>query len=141
MRSAETQTVYKYFDLADRFVRVRVLDPERAGLQVEGGMNRSAYRRSVIRACIEEFDGLDLNRVLEDLHPCDPIAAEDHLYQLCISVNPGLEIHTVSLAEEPEARARTKRSRGKKSPREDLTARLRRTAAVLLQARQRRAMS
>ncbi len=133
MRSAKTATVYKYFDLADRFLRVRILAPESAGLRVAAGMNRSAYRQSVIRACLEDYREENLDTVLSDLHPCDPIAAEDHLYQLCVSVNPGLEIHAVSLAETPLPQPETTGERPSRSPRESLTARLRRRVDGLTQ--------
>ncbi len=121
MHPSKPPTVYKYFDLADRFVRVRVLDPENAGLEVGEGMNRSAYRQSVIRACLEDFGAKDLNAALCELHPCDPIAAEDHLYQLCVSVNPGLEIHSVSLAQEEGSATRTAPERKKRGPRDFCT--------------------
>jgi ATP-dependent Clp protease ATP-binding subunit ClpC len=130
VRSTRSLTVYKYFDLADRFVRVRVLDPDNAGLRVDGGMNRSTYRQSVIRACMEEFDGPDLATALAGLHPCDPLAAEDHLYQLCVSVNPALEIHAVSLADECAPVEETRRTRRKSAGR-SLPNRLARRAADL----------
>jgi ATP-dependent Clp protease ATP-binding subunit ClpC len=130
VRSTRALTVYKYFDLADRFVRVRVLDPDSAGLRVGKGMNRSAYRQSVIRACIQEFEGPDLPSALAGLHPCDPMAAEDHLYQLCVSVNPALEIHAVSLADGATPVEEAKRSRRSTSPR-SLSTRLARRSIAL----------
>jgi len=125
VRTDKTLSVFKYFDLADRFLRVRVLEATSAELRAGPGMTRSDYRRSVIRACLEEFEQ-ELEGQLHELHPCDPAAAEDHLYQLCVAVNPGLEIHAVSLVGEeadaaaPETCAETARSGG----REELFARL-----------------
>ena len=131
MSSSRTTTVFKYLDLADRFVRVRVLQPAQVNLEVDAGMNRSAYRQSVIRACMEEFGEDNLTLLLSQLHPCDPTAAEDHLYQLCVSVNPGLEIHAVSLADEYEAQQEVKRVRKPASPKTKLATRLARRSSDL----------
>jgi len=92
----KSRALYKYFDLADRFVRVRVLDAAATGLRMHPGMNRKAYRRSVIQACVSEL-AEDLDGRLKELCPEDPAVAEDLLYQLVVQVNPGLDIHSVSL--------------------------------------------
>ncbi len=131
MRSSRTNTVFKYLDLADRFVRVRVLGPDDVNLAVESDMNRSGYRQSVIRVCMEEFGGENMALSLAQLHPCDPTAAEDHLYQLCVSVNPGLEIHAVSLADEYNAVEQVTRERKQPSPKTKLATRLARRSSLL----------
>ncbi|MFT5285739.1 MAG: ATP-dependent Clp protease ATP-binding subunit ClpC [Planctomycetota bacterium] len=131
MRSTRNTTVYKYLDLADRFVRVRMLEPENVNLHVASGMNRSAYRQSVIRVCMEEFEETDMAVELQRLHPCDPTAAEDHLYQLCVSVNPGLEIHAVSLADELRSEEQVTKQRKKPSPKVALASRLARRSSDL----------
>lgn len=131
MTTPRTTTVYKYLDLADRFVRVRVLEPSSVNLEVDSGMNRSAYRQSVIRACMEEFGDANLTLQLSQLHPCDPTAAEDHLYQLCVSVNPGLEIHAVSLADEFATEQPVKRERKQACPKTKLATRLARRSTEL----------
>jgi ATP-dependent Clp protease ATP-binding subunit ClpC len=100
--SPQPQSVYKYFDLADRFVRVQRLDPRGDALRASEELDRRGYRHALIAACIEELAG-DLPAHLEELHPQDPFAAEDLLYQLCVAVNPELDIHRVSLRAEPEA--------------------------------------
>ena len=114
MNPDNSRSVYKYLELADRFVRVRVLDAAGAGLAVEQGMNRAAYRRAVIGACLEEFR-TDLAAKLRGLDSEAPESAAEALYQLCVGVNPELEIHAVSPAAEerrepaparPEARAK-----------------------------------
>ncbi|TAJ13619.1 MAG: ATP-dependent Clp protease ATP-binding subunit, partial [Planctomycetota bacterium] len=92
----KSRCLYKYFDLADRFVRVRVLDAAATGLRMHPGMNRKAYRRTVIQACVSEL-AEDLDSRLKELCPDDPAVAEDLLYQLVVQVNPGLDIHSVSL--------------------------------------------
>ena len=131
VRTTRTTTVYKYLDLADRFVRVRVLEPDNINLQVASGMNRSAYRQSVIRACMQEFEETDMGVEFQKLHPCDPTAAEDHLYQLCVSVNPGLEIHAVSLADELQAQEQVTKQRKQPSPKIALATRLARRSNEL----------
>ncbi len=129
MRTDKSLTVFKYFDLADRFVRVRVLDPAASGLRIGAGMTRSEYRQSVILLCMEEIEN-DLKSHLLALHPADPLAAEDHLYQLCVSVNPGLEIHTISLSDgETPERADTELQRS--GPGSRLETRLRRKMSSL----------
>jgi ATP-dependent Clp protease ATP-binding subunit ClpC len=92
----KSRCLYKYFDLADRFVRVRVLDSSSAGLRMHPGMNRKAYRRTVIQACVTELAD-DVDARLRELCPEEPAVAEDLLYQLVVQVNPGLDIHAVSL--------------------------------------------
>jgi ATP-dependent Clp protease ATP-binding subunit ClpC len=92
----KSRCLYKYFDLADRFVRVRVLDAAATGLRMHPGMNRKAYRRTVIQACVSELSE-DLDSRLKELCPDDPAVAEDLLYRLVVQVNPGLDIHSVSL--------------------------------------------
>ena len=138
MTTSRTTTVYKYLDLADRFVRVRVLEPQSVNLEVDTGMNRSAYRQSVIRACMEEFGDQNLTLQLSQLHPCDPTAAEDHLYQLCVSVNPGLEIHAVSLADEYATEQRVTRERKQPRPKAKLATRLARRSTELEERLSRR---
>jgi ATP-dependent Clp protease ATP-binding subunit ClpA len=98
--------VWKYLELADRFISVRVLDPEEADLRAGPEMDRAAYRRAVIRACVEDFRA-DLPAKLEALHPGAPQAAADLLYQLCVAVNPDLDIHAVSLRGEEDSSATT----------------------------------
>jgi len=102
---SSTALVYKYFDLIDGFIRVKVLDPE-AGLpelQNQEGEppSRREYRRLVIDSCVIALEEEVLPRV-HTVYPEDTIAAEDLLYQICIDVNPGLEIHAVSLPAQME---------------------------------------
>ena len=105
MKAHPSPCVYKYLELADRFVRVRVVDARDAGLEAAPGLNRSGYRRAVISACIEELRD-DLPAALFELCPGEPGTAEDELYRLCIAVNPSLDIHAVSLADRGAERRR-----------------------------------
>ncbi len=94
--------VYKYFDLADRFERIRVCGPGEANLRMRPGLDRTGYRRAVIGACVEGYDEAPETKLAE-LHPADPAAAEELLYHLVVSVNPDLDIRTVSLRSDTRA--------------------------------------
>lgn len=101
----ETGIVYKYFDLIDGFIRVRVLPgDEPLRLPSEASQrppDRKEYRRLVVSNCVVGLDEVVLPRVRQ-IYPEDAAAAEDLLYQICVDVNPKLEIHTVSLPAEME---------------------------------------
>jgi ATP-dependent Clp protease ATP-binding subunit ClpC len=98
-----SRSVYRYFEPADAFVQIQVC--EASALRIDpAGMSRADYRRSVLAACIPEYAG-DLSERLLEIAPDDPLLLEDLLYQLCIEVNPALDIHTVRLATDGSARA------------------------------------
>ena len=88
--------VFKYLDLADRFVRVRLAGPSEAGIEMRPDLDRTGYRRAVIAACIEGYEK-DTEAQITALHPEDPSSAEEVLYQLVVTVNPNLDIRSVSL--------------------------------------------
>ena len=90
------RSFYRYFDLADCFVQIVALDEGALSLRERPGLGRAGYRKLVIEACMPEFRG-DLDARLERLFPDDPLMVEDLLYQLCVEVNPGLDIHEVRL--------------------------------------------
>jgi len=101
---AHTHSVYRYFDLADSFVQILVSNAEILELPKCPGLNRASYRRMVIQTCMPEFQG-DIEQALETLFPDDPLMVEDLLYQLCIEVNPALDIHEVKLRIDGDAKA------------------------------------
>ena len=96
------RSVYRYFDLADSFVQVLVTGADALALPEEHGLNRAGYRRLVLETCLPELRG-DVQGSLERLFPEDPLLVEDLLYQLCVDVNPELDIHEVRLRVEPAA--------------------------------------
>jgi len=104
----ESGLVYKYFDLIDGFIRVRILnDEETLSLprgSSSGPPDRREYRGLVVSACVAGLEENVLPRVKE-IYPDDAAAAEDLLYQICVDVNPRLEIHTVALPAVQEASA------------------------------------
>jgi ATP-dependent Clp protease ATP-binding subunit ClpC len=92
--------VYKYFDLIDGFIRVRIAGAEGTMPEIERSTNSTPSRRDYRQYVVSNFV-LDLDsEVMPKVHavyPEDTMAAEDLLYQICVDVNPGLEIHSISL--------------------------------------------
>ena len=92
--------VYKYFDLIDGFIRVRIAGVEGNMPEIEMSTNSTPSRRDYRQYVVSNFV-LDLDsEVMPKVHavyPEDTMAAEDLLYQICVDVNPGLEIHSISL--------------------------------------------
>ncbi|MBL8861314.1 MAG: ATP-dependent Clp protease ATP-binding subunit [Planctomycetes bacterium] len=95
----QSRAVWRYFEPADTFVRIVVCDAGALAVETHERLNRLAYRRLVVNACVPDYRS-ELGARLHDLCPDDPLLAEDLLYQLCIEVNPSLDIHTVRLRSE-----------------------------------------
>jgi ATP-dependent Clp protease ATP-binding subunit ClpC len=91
-------SVHRYFEPADSFVEVKLLDAEALELGAPAALDRQSYRRLVIQSCMPQFDD-ELANDLERLFPEDPLLAEDLLYSICVDVNPTLDIHRVRLRE------------------------------------------
>lgn len=98
MKHPEASFVIKYFDLIDEFIRVRCCPDSVLGELFRAPItNKATYRHRIVQACIPEFEtgirasvaGLDEEYDLE--------IVEELLYQICIDVNPSLEIHQVSI--------------------------------------------
>jgi ATP-dependent Clp protease ATP-binding subunit ClpC len=90
--------VIKYFDLIDEFIKVRCCSDEL--LQELHGApisNKSNYRQRVVRACVPTFEVEVLAAVRKMDEGYDLEIVEELLYQICIDVNPSLEIHQVSI--------------------------------------------
>ena len=90
--------VIKYFDLIDEFIKVRCCSDELLSeLHAAPIANKSGYRQRVVRTCVPSFDGDVLPAVkrLDDGYDLEIV--EELLYQICIDVNPSLEIHQVSI--------------------------------------------
>ena len=77
---AHERSVWRYFDLADCFVQILLVDESALQLADRPGINRAGYRRLVIDACMPEFRG-DVEDAIERLFPEDPLMVEDLLYQ------------------------------------------------------------
>ncbi len=88
----------KYFDLIDEFIKVRCCSEDL--LQELHGApiaNKSDYRHRVVRSCVPTFESEVLGAVRRMDEGYDPEIVEELLYQICIDVNPSLEIHQVSI--------------------------------------------
>ncbi len=95
----ETQVVLKYCEVIDEFIKIRVFADDDLGalVRLQEVTNRRAYQRSVVERCVLDYQEavLPLFRKFNRIYK--PEALEDVLYQICVEVNPHLEIHQVSL--------------------------------------------
>jgi len=98
VKHGDEGTVIKYFDLIDEFIRVRCgtedLLTEFLNHEIT---NKASYRARVVESCVPDFHREVQNALARMDEDYDPEVVEELLYQLCIDVNPGLEIHQVSL--------------------------------------------
>lgn len=96
---SENQVVLKYCEVIDEFIKIRVFadDEQDAVLETSQVTNRRAYQRSVVEACVVDYKDAVLPLFKKFNRIYKPEALEDVLYQICIEVNPHLEIHQVSL--------------------------------------------
>ena len=118
----DSNVVIKYFDLIDEFIKVRACSEDLLQeLQRQPVTNKASYRRRVVEVCIPEYttEVLAAIKKLDEEYELDIV--EELLYQICIDVNPGLEIHQVSLPG-PNAQAQDQDplSRGASSERQSL---------------------
>jgi len=98
--------VIKYFDLIDEFIKVRCCSDELLQeLHAAPITNKSNYRRRVVRSCVPSFETEVLAGVKRLDEGYDIEIIEELLYQICIDVNPSLEIHQVSIPSPTGAKA------------------------------------
>ena len=93
-----TSIVYKYFDLLDGFIKVRLVKEDQSlslPNNLDGPPDRREYRHLVVASCVLQWQ--DVISQVQRLYPEDAAIAEDLLYQICIDLNPHLEIHSVAL--------------------------------------------
>ncbi|MBL8749533.1 MAG: ATP-dependent Clp protease ATP-binding subunit [Planctomycetes bacterium] len=90
--------VIKYFDLIDEFIKVRCCSEDLLQeLHATPITNKSNYRQRVVRSCVPTFEAEILAAVRKMDEGYDLEIVEELLYQICIDVNPSLEIHQVSI--------------------------------------------
>ncbi|MGQ0553804.1 MAG: AAA family ATPase [Planctomycetota bacterium] len=99
MRAADETDVLKYCEILDEFIRVRALNEEDCprllrGAQVAG---RSTYHELVVKLCVLDFEARVLPLFEKHQKVYQPEALVELLYQICVEVNPHLEIHSVSV--------------------------------------------
>ena len=98
MKQPQDTLVIKYFDLIDEFIRVRSCSEEAIAELLDGAaVNKATYRRRIVEACIADLDRGVLPAILRLDEEYDKEVVEELLYQICIDVNPNLEIHQVAL--------------------------------------------
>ena len=98
MKHPESSIVIKYFDLIDEFIKVRSCTDEiMSELARSPIANKATYRRNIVETCIPDFES-EIRSALKRLEDdYEGEIVEELLYQICIDVNPALEIHQVSL--------------------------------------------
>lgn len=98
----------KYFDLIDEFIKVRCCSEDLLQeLHAAPITNKSDYRHRVVCSCVPAFESEVLAAVRRMDDGYDPEIVEELLYQICIDVNPSLEIHQVSIPTTEENTALT----------------------------------
>ena len=99
MPATDENVVLKYCEILDEFIRVRTTSEEEAPRLLRGTdvRHRAAYHQLVVNLCVVDFDRTV--KPLFDKHNrvYQPEALVELLYQICIEVNPHLEIHSVTL--------------------------------------------
>ena len=98
VKHPEASFVIKYFDLIDEFIKVRCCSEELLSeLHSQAITNKASYRQRVVRSCVPTFEAEILAAVGKMDEDYDIEIVEELLYQICIDVNPSLEIHQVSI--------------------------------------------
>ena len=96
----------KYFDLIDEFIKVRCCSEELLQeLHQAPITNKSDYRQRVVTSCVPTFESEILSAVRRMDEGYDAEIVEELLYQICIDVNPSLEIHQVSIPTDEDGSA------------------------------------
>ncbi len=103
----ENQVVLKYCEVIDEFIKVRVFSDEDVAQMMRPDQitNRRAYQRQVVESAVVDYAETVLPLFKKFNRIYKPEALEDVLYQICVEVNPHLEIHQVSLPLNGESQA------------------------------------
>src|SRR5262249_4946198 len=98
-RSVDCNVILKYCEILDEFVKVRVFTEEDIAelLKVKEVPNRNAYQQLVVNACVVNFLDEVVPLFKRQNRVYKTAALEELLYQICVEVNPQLEIHQVAL--------------------------------------------
>ena len=98
MKQPGAAFVIKYFDLIDEFIKVRCCSEELLQeLHTAPLTNKSTYRSRIVESCVPTFEADILDTVRRMDEGYDLEIVEELVYQICIDVNPSLEIHQVSI--------------------------------------------
>lgn len=99
MNARDDAVVLKYCEILDEFIRVRTTTEEECPRLLQGAdvKSRSAYHQFVVSLCVLDYDSQVLPLFERSNKIYQPEALVELLYQICIEVNPHLEIHSVTL--------------------------------------------
>jgi ATP-dependent Clp protease ATP-binding subunit ClpC len=99
LNAHDEQVVLKYCEILDEFIRVRTTTEEESPRLLQGAevTSRSAYHQLVVDVCVVDYekDVLPLFERQSKVYQSEALV--ELLYQICIEVNPHLEIHSVTL--------------------------------------------
>jgi hypothetical protein len=95
----DDNVVLKYCELLDEFIRIRTTaDDGTRQLTSDGSVNnRAAYHQLVVNLCVVDYEEQVLPLFQRHNKIYQTEALVELLYQICIEVNPHLEIHSVTL--------------------------------------------
>jgi ATP-dependent Clp protease ATP-binding subunit ClpC len=98
-RSVDCNVILKYCEILDEFVKIRVFtdDDVRKLLEVQTVPNRNAYQQLVVNSCVVDYLDEVVPLFKRQNRVYKTAALEELLYQVCVEVNPQLEIHQVAL--------------------------------------------
>ncbi|MEW6742683.1 MAG: AAA family ATPase [Planctomycetota bacterium] len=98
-KPVEYNVILKYCEIVDEFIKVRVFSDDDIGglLEVSSVPNKRAYQQLVVNACVVNYEEEVVPLFKKFSRVYKPEALAELLYQICVEVNPHLEIHQVSL--------------------------------------------
>ena len=99
MNQMDCRMVLKYCEIIDEFIKVRVFTDEDVSelLHVKTVPNKKAYLQLVINSSIINYHDEILPLFKKFNRVYKPEALEELLYQICVEVNPHMEIHQVAI--------------------------------------------
>jgi ATP-dependent Clp protease ATP-binding subunit ClpC len=99
VNARDDAVVLKYCEILDEFIRVRTTSEEECPRLLQGAdvKSRAAYHQFVVSLCVLDYESqvLPLFERQNKIYQADALV--ELLYQICIEVNPHLEIHSVTL--------------------------------------------
>jgi ATP-dependent Clp protease ATP-binding subunit ClpC len=99
VNARDEHVVLKYCEILDEFIRVRTSSEEDSPRLLQGAevRSRSAYHQLIVDVCVVDYDKEVLPLFERQTKVYQSEALVELLYQICIEVNPHLEIHSVTL--------------------------------------------
>jgi len=96
---SDENVVLKYCELLDEFIRIRTTTDDGTRQLLGNGPvnNRAAYHQLVVNLCVVDYEEQVLPLFQKHNKIYQTEALVELLYQICIEVNPHLEIHSVTL--------------------------------------------